>query len=46
MTSDGLGEIFEGDTADMYAGKFPLMLMGGRANGQVCPDGDQGPPSA
>jgi hypothetical protein len=25
---DGLGEMFEGDTADMCAGKFPLMSMG------------------
>ena len=29
MTSEGLGEMFEGDSADMYAGKFPLMLMRG-----------------
>ena len=36
MTSEGLGEMFEGDSADMCAGKFPLMLMGGRANGQSC----------
>ena len=28
MTSEGLGEMFEGDTADMCAGKFSLMLMG------------------
>ena len=32
MTSDGLGEMFEGDSADTCAGKFPLMSMGGRAN--------------
>ena len=31
MTSEGLGEMFEGDSADMCARKFPLMLMGGRA---------------
>ena len=31
MTSEGLGEMIEGDSADMYTGKFPLMLMGGRA---------------
>ena len=42
MTSEGLGEIFEGDSADMYAGKFPLMLIGGRANGQACADGERG----
>ena len=29
MTSEGLGEMFEGDSADMCARKFPLMLMGG-----------------
>ena len=29
MTSEGLGEMFEGDSADMCAGKFPLMLIGG-----------------
>ena len=33
MTSEGLGEMFEGDSADTCARKFPLMLMGGRANG-------------
>ena len=33
MTSEGLGEMFEGDSADMSAEKFPLMLMGGRAEG-------------
>ena len=33
MTSEGLGEMFEGDSADMCAGKFPLMSMGGRAEG-------------
>jgi hypothetical protein len=46
MTSEGLGEVFEGDSADTYAGKFPLVLMGGRANGQACADGERGPPSA
>jgi hypothetical protein len=39
----GLGELFEGDSADMCARKFPLMLMGGRANGQACADGERGP---
>jgi hypothetical protein len=43
MTSEGLGEMFEGDSADMCAGKFPLMLMGGRANRQACADGERGP---
>ena len=46
MTSEGLGEMFEGDSADTCARKFSLMLMGGRANSQVCADGERGPPSA
>ena len=46
MTLEGLGEVFKGDSADMCAGKFPLVLMGGRANGQACADGERGPPSA
>jgi hypothetical protein len=46
MTSEVLGEVFKGDSADMCAGKFPLVSMGGRANGQACADGERGPPSA
>ena len=46
MTSEWLGEMFEGDSADTCARKFPLMLMGGRANGPACADGERGPPSA
>ena len=38
MTSEGLGEMFEGDSADMCAGKFPLVSMGGRAEGPGCAD--------
>ena len=38
MTSEGLGEMFEGDSADMCAGKFPLVSMGGRADGLACAD--------
>jgi hypothetical protein len=38
MTSEGFGEIFEGDSADPCAGIFLLMSMGGRANGQVVSD--------
>ena len=30
--------MFEGDFAEMCAGKFPLMLMGGRAEGFLCAD--------
>ena len=46
MTSEGLGEMFEGDSADTFAGKFPLVSMGGRADRQACADGERGPPSA
>ena len=38
MTSEGLGEMFEVDSADTCAGKFPLMSMGGRAEGLACAD--------
>ena len=38
MSSKGLGEMFEGDSADMCAGKFPLVLMGGRAEGLAYAD--------
>jgi hypothetical protein len=46
MTLEGLGEVFEGDSADTCAGKFPLVSMGGRVNGQAWADGERGPPSA
>ena len=36
MTFEGLGEMLQGDSADMCAGKFPLMLMGGRGEGLAC----------
>ena len=38
MTSEGLGEMFEGDSADTCAGKFPLVSMEGRAEGLACAD--------
>jgi hypothetical protein len=38
MTSGGLGEMFEGDSADMCAGKFPIASMRGRAEGLACAD--------
>jgi hypothetical protein len=38
MTSEGLGDMFEGDSADMCGGKFPLLSMGGRAEGLACTD--------
>ena len=36
MTSEGLGEMFKGDSADMCAGKFPLVSMVDRAEGLAC----------
>ena len=35
MTSEGLGEMFEGDSADTCAGKFTLVPMGGRAGART-----------
>ena len=32
MTSERLGEMFKGDSADTCGGKFPLVSMGGRAD--------------
>ena len=45
MTSEGLGEMFEGDSADMCAKEFLIMLMGEQENGQACTDSERGPPS-
>jgi hypothetical protein len=45
-TLDMTSEVFEGDSADTCAKKFPLMSMGGRANGQACAECERGPPSA
>ena len=44
MTSEGLGEMFEGDSADTCAGKFPLVSMGSRAEGLACADPGAGTP--
>ena len=38
MTSEGLGEMFEGDSADVCAGKFLLISMGGQAEGLASAD--------
>ena len=38
MTSEGFGEMFEGDSADMCAGKFTLVSIGDRAEGLACAD--------
>ena len=36
MTSKGLGETFEVDSKDTFAGKFPLVSMWGRVEGLAC----------
>ena len=46
MTSEGLGEMFEGDSADPCGGKFPLVSMGGRAEGLACADPGARTPTA
>ena len=38
MTFGVLGEMFEGDSADMCAGKLLLVSMGVRAEGFACAD--------
>ena len=38
MISERLGGMFKGDSADMCAGKFPLVSKGGRAEGLACAD--------
>ena len=38
MTSEGLGEMFEGDYADTCARKLPLVSMECRAEGLACAD--------
>ena len=35
MTSEGLVEMFKGDSADMCAEKFPLVLMGAERRQRV-----------
>ena len=46
MTSEGLGEMFEGYSAETCAGKIPLVPMGVRAEGPACVDRGARPPSA
>ena len=38
MTFKGLGEMFEGDFADMCAESFLIMLMEGQTEGLACAD--------
>jgi hypothetical protein len=44
--SEGLEEMFEGDSADKFAGKFLLVSMGGGAEGLASQIRERGPPSA
>ena len=46
MTFEGLGEMFEGDSADTCSEKFPLVSMEGRAEGLACADPGARTPSA
>ena len=43
MTSEGLGEMFEGDSADTCAGKSLLMSTGGQAEGLARTPGSEDP---
>ena len=38
MTSEALGEMLKGDSADTFAGNFLLVSIGGRAEGLACAD--------
>ena len=38
MSSEGLGDMFEGDSADRCIGKFPLVFIGVRAECPACAD--------
>jgi hypothetical protein len=38
MTFEGFGGMFDDDSADTGAKKFPLVSMGGRAEGLTCTD--------
>jgi hypothetical protein len=38
MTFKGLGKMFVGYSADMCAGKFPIVLLVGRVEGLACAD--------
>ena len=46
MTYKGMGEMFEGDSADMCARKFPLVSMGGERRVSSAQTRERGPPSA
>ena len=40
ITTEGFKEMFGGEFAEMCAEKLPHSLIGGRANYQVCAEGD------
>ena len=46
MTSDGLGEMFEGDSADTRVGKIMLVPMGAERRVPRARTRERGPPSA
>ena len=46
MTSEGLGEMFEGDSADICARKFPLVLWGAERRVSRAQTRERGPTSA
>ena len=46
MTSEGLGEMFEGDFAYTFAGKYQLVSMGAEWRVLRAQTQEQGPPSA
>ena len=46
MTSEGLGEMFEGDSADMCTEKFPLTSIGAERRVWRAQNRERGPPSA
>jgi hypothetical protein len=45
MTSEGLREMFEGDSADTCAGKFPLVSMGADRKVLHAQTQERGPPA-
>ena len=46
IISEGLREMFEGDSADMGARKFPLVSMGAERRVSRAQTRERGPPSA
>ena len=46
MTSEGLGEMFESNSADMGAGKFPLVSKGAKRRVSRARTRERGPPLA